>query len=91
MNVAYVIVMYDVAEGRVNKVFRICKKYLFHYQNSIFRGEITPSKLVKLRNELLSVIDEQEDFVCFLKCKNAYVFDEEVIGKSDENGESLLL
>ncbi len=74
MNVSYVIVMYDVAEGRVNKVFRICKKYLFHYQNSIFRGEITPSKLVKLRNELLSVIDEQEDFVCFFEVQKCVCF-----------------
>ena len=28
------------------------EKYLSHYQKSVFRGDITPSKLISLRNEL---------------------------------------
>ena len=36
----------------VQKVFKICKKYLSHYQKSVFRGDMTPSKLISLRNEL---------------------------------------
>ena len=39
----YAFVFYDVNEKRVQKVFKICKKYLSHFQYSVFRGEITPS------------------------------------------------
>ncbi len=87
----YVIVMYDVGENRVNKVYRICKKYLYHFQNSIFRGEITTSLLVKLKAELMNVIDVHEDFICIFECTHANVFEECVLGVKDENGESLLL
>ena len=41
----YAFVFYDVNEKRVQKVFKICKKYLSHFQYSVFRGEITPSQL----------------------------------------------
>lgn len=72
---------YDVGEKRVQKVFKICKKYLSHFQYSVFRGEITPSKLILLRNELKKVIKEEEDFVCIIKLRNDNVFGEETLGK----------
>ena len=46
INYNYAFLFYDVNEKRVQKVFKICKKYLSHFQNSVFRGEITPSKLM---------------------------------------------
>ncbi len=45
-NYNYAFVFYDVNEKRVAKIFKICKKYLVHYQKSVFRGDITPSKLI---------------------------------------------
>ena len=59
----YAFVFYDVNEKRVQKVFKICKKYLSHFQFSVFRGEITPSKLIELKTELNRVIDKNEDFI----------------------------
>ena len=67
INYNYAWVFYDVSEKRVNKVFKICKKYLSHFQKSVFRGDITPSKLISLRSELKNIIVEKEDFVCILK------------------------
>ena len=40
------------------KIFKICKKYLSHFQYSVFRGEITPSKMIQLRTELEKIIDD---------------------------------
>lgn len=82
----YVYVFYDIKEERLNKVFKICKKYLNHYQNSIFRGEINPSDLIKLKDELNKVIKE-EDSVTLLKfLKKEYVKVEELTNKTiDEN------
>ncbi|MCB6991893.1 CRISPR-associated endonuclease Cas2 [bacterium 210820-DFI.6.37] len=91
-NYNYAFVFYDVGEKRVQKVFKVCKKYLSHFQFSVFRGEMTPSKFIALRKDLKQVIDEEEDFVCIIKMMNENVFGEEIIGKSDhETGETLIL
>lgn len=92
MNYNYAFVFYDVNVKRVQKVFKVCKKYLSHYQNSVFRGEMSPSKLICLKNDLKKVIDDEEDFICIIKLMNDNVFGEEVLGKGDkENGESLII
>ena len=92
LNYNYAFLFYDVGEKRVQKVFKICKKYLSHFQKSVFRGEITPSNCIKLRNELRQVINEQEDFVCIIKLMNDNVFGEEILGSPRKDiGESLIL
>lgn len=92
MNYNYAFLFYDVNEKRVQKVFKICKKYLSHFQKSVFRGEVSPSKLMQLKKELKKIIDEDEDFVCIIKLMNDNVFGEEILGKGDvENGESLII
>lgn len=91
-NYNYVIVCYDIAEKRVAKVFKICKKYLPHYQYSIFKGPITPSKLISLKKELKKVIKIEEDCVSIIKLKSADVFDEEILGmQKEENADNLII
>lgn len=90
-NYNYAFVFYDVNEKCVQKVFKICKKYLSHFQFSVFRGEITPSKLIQLKNELKKIIHEDEDFICIIKLMNDNVFGEEILGKRDETGEDLII
>ena len=88
----YAFVFYDVNEKRVQKVFKICKKYLSHFQFSVFRGEITPSKLIELKTELNRVIAKNADFICIIKEKNDNVFGEETLGKQNiVTGETLIL
>lgn len=92
LNYNYAFVFYDVGEKRVQKVFKVCKKYLSHFQKSVFRGEMTPSNLIKLRGELNKIIDKQEDFVCIIKLMNDNVFGEEVLGNGGGNtGEDLII
>lgn len=92
INYNYAFVFYDVNEKRVNKVFKICKKYLSHFQNSVFRGEMTPSKFIKLKNDLNKTIDKSEDFVCIIQLLNDKVFGEEILGASTINqGEDLII
>ncbi|SHK79270.1 CRISPR-associated protein Cas2 [Clostridium cavendishii DSM 21758] len=87
----YAFLFYDVKENRVNRVFKVCKKYLSHFQKSVFRGEITPSSMMSLKKDLKKVIDENEDFICIIKLMNGNVFGEEVMGVGNDNGESLVL
>lgn len=92
MKYNYAFVFYDVNEKRVHKVFKICKKYLSHFQYSVFRGDMTPSKLISLKTDLKAVIDPKEDFVCIIKLMSDGVFGEEILGKSDrQTGEELIL
>ena len=91
-NYNYAFVFYDVNEKRVQRVFKVCKKYLSHFQKSVFRGEMSPSKLIRFKTELNKVIDKNEDFICIIKLMNDNVFGEDILGKKDiENGESLIL
>lgn len=92
INYNYAFLFYDVNEKRVQRVFKVCKKYLSHFQKSVFRGEITPSKLISLRKDLNKVIDKNEDFVCIVKLLNDNVFDEEILGvQSNNTGEDLII
>ncbi len=48
-NYNYAFLFYDVGEKRVQKVFKICKKYLSHYQKSVFRGRYDTVKIYKVK------------------------------------------
>ena len=94
----YAFVMYDIADAeseagknRVAKVFKVCKKYLTHHQKSVFRGEITPSKLLKLKSELLNVIDEELDVVSIVMLPNETAFDELTLGSAKKESGSLFI
>lgn len=92
LNYNYAFLFYDVNEKRVNKVFKVCKKYLSHFQNSVFRGELTPSKLILLKKDLNKIIDENEDFICIIKLMNDNVYGEEILGNQrNSTGEDLII
>lgn len=90
-NYNYVIVCYDIGEKRVNKVFKVCKKYLPHYQFSIFKGPITPSNLILLKKELKKIIRLEEDCISIIKMQSENVFDEEILGTQKEENEDNLI
>ena len=68
----YVILVYDISgeqggEKVLNKVFKICKKYLTHIQNSVFEGELSEVQILKLNKELNEWIRKDLDSVICLK------------------------
>ena len=84
LNYNYAIVFYDVGEKRVAKVFKICKQYLVHYQNSVFRGHITPANYLELKGKLKKVIEIDYDFITFILTISDSSFFEESIGKVND-------
>ncbi len=90
-NYNYAIVFYDVSEKRVNKVFKACKKYLKHYQKSVFRGYITPANLLAWTKELNKIIVKSEDFISIIKLLSQNSFEEEILGKGGELSESIFI
>ena len=67
----YLIVTYDIAEERVNKVRKTLKKYFIWVQNSVFEGEIGIGKLNQCQRELLEIINQEEDSIYFYKIDNS--------------------
>lgn len=46
----YIVLVYDVSQAengarRWSRIFKICKKYLTHIQNSVFEGELSKGQL----------------------------------------------
>ena len=74
----------DDHRKRWSHVFKICKKYLTHIQNSVFEGEISKVQLVKLQRELDEYIDKQQDSVIIFKSRQERWLDKEFWGVKDD-------
>ena len=85
----YVVLVYDISQDnngqrRWSHVFKICKKYLTHIQNSVFEGEISKVQLVKLQQELKPYIDKAMDSVIIFKSRQEKWLGKEFWGKEDD-------
>lgn len=93
----YVILVYDVnledKEGQavLRKVFKTCKKYLVHIQNSVFEGELLESQEMKLRKELERYIRKDKDSVILFKSRSQRWLDKEFWGMVEEDKTSNFL
>ena len=74
------ILVYDINVERVQKVLKICRKYLNHVQNSVFEGEISEAKLEKLKQELKNVINVEKDSVIIYTFRTNWYSRREIIG-----------
>lgn len=85
----YVVLVYDVSQQengskRWLRIFKICKKYLTHIQNSVFEGELSKAQLAKLQQELKLYIDEELDSVIIFKSRQEKWLDKEFWGRNDD-------
>lgn len=85
----YVILVYDInleeKEGQkvLRNVFKTCKKYLIHIQNSVFEGELLDSQALKLKSEIDSYIRKDKDSVILFKSRNQKWMEKEFIGMQE--------
>ena len=93
----YVILVYDInleekaGQKILNKVFKTCKKYLIHIQNSVFEGELLDSQAIKLKAELDKYIRKEKDSVILFKSRNSKLLDKEFLGKIEDDKTSNFL
>ena len=85
----YVILVYDISsdnggEKVLNKIFKICKKYLSHIQNSVFEGELSDSQIIRLRAELKPIIREDKDSIIIFECRNERWISKEMWGVKED-------
>ena len=87
----YVILVYDInlenKEGQkvLRKVFKTCKKYLVHIQNSVFEGELLESQAIKLKAELDKYIREDKDSVILFKSRSSRWLEKEFLGMIEDD------
>ena len=87
----YVILVYDInledKEGQkvLRNVFKICKKYLVHIQNSVFEGELLDSQAIKLKAELDRYIRKSKDSVILFKSRNQRWMEKEFLGMIEDD------
>lgn len=93
----YVILVYDInleeKEGQkvLRNVYKTCKKYLVHIQNSVFEGELLESQMLKLKTELNRYIREDKDSVIVFKSRNQRWLDKEFLGMIEDDKTSNFL
>lgn len=91
----YIVLVYDISQNdkgqkRWSHVFKLCKKYLSHIQNSVFEGEISKGQLKKLELEMRPYINETFDSVIIFKCRQEKWIDREFWGKKKDNTSFML-
>lgn len=93
----YVILVYDVnleekaGQKVLRNVFKTCKKYLVHIQNSVFEGELLESQALKLKIELDQYIRKEKDSIIMFKSRNQKWLDKEFLGKIEDDKTSNFL
>lgn len=85
----YVVLVYDVNQEengarRWSRIFKICKKYLTHIQNSVFEGELSKAQLAQLQKELNEYINKELDSVIIFKSRQEKWLDKEFWGRNDD-------
>ncbi len=83
----YIILVYDAAPRRGNKVLKYLRKKLNWVQNSVFEGEITEASFMELKKEIEKLINKDYDSIIYYIFDSKSYFERGIIGieKSDLN------
>jgi CRISPR-associated protein Cas2 len=91
----YVILVYDIVMDEtgaktLRRVFKECKKFLVHIQNSVFEGEISQSQLLKLELTIKKYLRKDRDSLIVFKTRNERWLQKEFWGKEDDATSNIL-
>lgn len=91
----YIVLVYDISktdngQKRWSRIFKICKKYLMHIQNSVFEGELSKVQLEKLKQELKPHVDTSLDSIILFKSRQERWLEKEFWGVEDDKTSFLI-
>ena len=87
----YVILVYDIklddstGQRVLRNVFKICKKYLTHIQNSVFEGSLSDVQYLKLKIELNKFLRDEKDSCLMFKSRNEKWLEKEFLVKETKD------
>lgn len=77
----HVILFYDVNKRRVNKMLKLCRRFLTWIQESAFEGEITEANLKILTEKINKIIVEKDcDSVIVYKLRTLEYTEKIILG-----------
>ena len=74
----YILITYDInvtsakGQSRLRKVAKICVNYGQRVQNSVFECKLTEAELLKVKKQLIDVIDIETDSLRFYRLGDNY-------------------
>jgi CRISPR-associated protein Cas2 len=86
----YVILVYDMKQQRVNRMLKLCRRYLHWIQNSVFEGEISEVKLAELLAKARIIMNEDEDSVILFKSRTQQWLEKQVVGRELNSLDTIL-
>lgn len=91
----YVILVYDIVtdeQGKKNlpKIFKTCKKYLTHIQNSVFEGNLSKSNSLLLEKELARFIRKDKDSVIMFHTREERWMAKEFLGVVEDKTDNFI-
>lgn len=86
----YVILVYDFGEKRVNKMLKLCRRYLNWIQNSVFEGEISEVRLKELLMCCDKFMNKDEDSVIVFSGPSQVSLEKRIIGKERSSIDNFL-
>lgn len=91
----YVILVYDIVADEngkkiLPKVFKVCKKYLTHIQNSVFEGDISKPNSLALKKELAKYVRKDKDSVIMFHTREERWLNKEFLGIEDDKTSNFL-
>ncbi len=86
----YIILVYDAAPRRGNKLLKYLRKKLNWVQNSVFEGEITPVSLLELKKDIESLIDKDYDSIIYYVFDSKNYFERNIIGLEKSSLDTIL-
>lgn len=86
----YCILVYDMAQGRVAKMLKLCRRYLNWIQNSVFEGEISEVKLKELIANAKKIMDDETDSLIIFTSRDEKWLEKQVIGLEKNNLDNFL-
>lgn len=72
------------------KVFKICKKYLTHIQNSVFEGNLSKPNSLALKKELDAYVRKDKDSVILFHTREERWMKKEFLGIVDDKTSNFL-
>ena len=74
------VIVYDIAIDRIDKVRQYLRQYLTWIQNSAFEGELTKGQLERIKSKLGKLINQDEDSVIIFTASSRKWVRKEVLG-----------
>ena len=80
----FIILSYDIGTKRNHKILKICRRYLFHIQKSVFEGYLKEIQLESLKESIRKVVNPKEDQVVIYKYHFGRI-EKDIIGNYNYN------